>query len=304
MLEASLRRLGPVVHDQLWISTSPLLEVALREAGLVRSDHVLAEPTRRNTLGAVVWTMASLAAATEGDFSVAITTSDHAIGPASAFADTVTRALETAERDGVLVTIGIPPTRPETGFGYIERQPDGTVTRFTEKPDAETAAAFLAQGNYLWNSGMFFWTEAAFDRELAFANPAASEVYRLVREQLRSGGDALTTFEQLASQSVDVALMERANRVHCVPATFDWDDVGTWDSLLRTVPLDGEGNAVIGSARLEETRDSVIYNTSGRRVTTFGVDGLIVVVTDDQVMVTRADRAQDVRQLAQSPQAD
>ncbi len=302
MLEASLARLRLAVGEQLWVSTSPLLADAIAESGLVPSDRVLAEPMRRNTLGAVVWTMASLAARTEGDFCVAITTSDHAIRPAEAFADCVRTAMDIAERDSVLVTIGIPPSRPETGFGYIERQEDGSVTRFAEKPDAATAAQFLRQGNYLWNSGMFFWTEHAFDRELAEANPGASETYRAVKRLLRAGEGASAVFEGLPSQSVDVALMERAEGVHCVPATFAWDDVGTWDSLLRTVPLDPAGNAVVGSARLVETRQSVVYNTTGREVTTLGVDGLVIVVTDDQVVVTRTDRAQDVRLLANPSQ--
>lgn len=298
MLEASLRRLEPVIGENLWISTSPLLAGPIRDAGLVPAIRVLAEPTRRNTLGAVVWTMANLAVATEADFSVAITTSDHAIRPYDAFANDIRTALDIAESEGSLVIIGIPPTRPATGYGYIERQPDGSVTRFTEKPDAEHAARFVARGNYLWNSGMFFWTESAFDRELALGNPAASHTYREIKRVLSGGQDASSLFETLASQAIDVALMERAQRVHCVPATFKWDDVGTWDSLLRTVELDANGNAVVGTTRLLDTSGSVIYNGSRRRVSTLGIEGLIIVVTDDEVLITRPEHAQEVRRLA------
>lgn len=307
LLEAALRRLEPVVGSQhLWISTSRALAEPIRTSGLVTEDRILAEPDRRNTLGAVTWTMASLAAFERGPFAVAITTSDHAIQPTEGFVATVTKALDEATREGALVTIGIPPTRPDTGFGYIERAADGNVLRFTEKPDVETAAKFLAAGSFLWNSGMFFWTEEAFARELAASNPPAAECYEKMKAAFADGNTESATwaFLDLTSESVDYALMERASRVRCVPAEFKWDDVGTWDSLLRTVQLDGAGNAVVGRARPLETSGSVIYNTTDTPVWTLGVDGLVVVVTEGQILITRTDRAQDVRSVAQASQSD
>lgn len=307
LLEAALRRLEPVVGaENLWISTSSALAEPIRASGLIAEDRILAEPDRRNTLGAVAWTMASLAAHEGGPFAVAITTSDHAINPTDGFVATVRKAIDTAVREDALATIGIPPTRPDTGFGYIERADDGRVRRFTEKPNAETAAQFLAAGDFLWNSGMFFWTEAAFARELHHGNPPAAAAYEKIKAALgaRDVAAANAAFLELTSQSIDYALMERASNVRCVPAEFNWDDVGTWDSLLRTVELDANGNAVVGRARALETTGSVIYNTTGLPVWTLGVDGLIVVVTDGQVLITRADRAQDVRTVAQASLAD
>jgi mannose-1-phosphate guanylyltransferase len=307
LLEAALRRLEPVVGaENLWISTSTALSEPIRASGLIAEDRILAEPDRRNTLGAVAWTMASLAAHEGEPFAVAITTSDHAINPTDAFVSTVRKAVETAIEEDALATIGIPPTRPDTGFGYIERVSDGRVRRFTEKPNAETAAQFLAAGDFLWNSGMFFWTEATFARELQQGNPPAFAAYERIKSALCTGDVEAGTaaFLELTSQSIDYALMERASNVRCVPAEFKWDDVGTWDSLLRTVELDAEGNAVVGRARPLETTGSVIYNTTAAKVWTLGVEGLIVVVTDGQILITRADRAQDVRTVAQASQAD
>lgn len=301
MLATALDRLEPIVgKDRLWVSTSQTLADPIIDAGLVDADHVLAEPTRRNTLGAIVWTMASLSAQSDGPFAVAFTTSDHAIRPAEAFAETVRSALAVAVEHQSLTTIGIPPTRPETGFGYIERNPDGTVSRFTEKPDAQTAAGFLQEGNYFWNSGMFFWTEEAFARELERSDPGAYAVYRSIAEHLR-GGDtagASLAFESLPSISIDYALMEHAERVRCVPATFAWDDVGTWDSLLRTVPLDEHGNAVVGRATLLGSSNNVIYATTDQRIVASGVEGMIIAVTDNYVFVGRIDDAQGVRSIA------
>lgn len=307
LLEAALRRLEPVVGaENLWISTSTALSEPIRASGLIAEDRILAEPDRRNTLGAVAWTMASLAAHEGGPFAVAITTSDHAINPTDAFVSTVRKAVETAIEEDALATIGIPPTRPDTGFGYIERALDGRVRRFTEKPNAETAAQFLAAGDFLWNSGMFFWTEATFALELEQGNPPAFAAYERIKAALCTGeaGAATAAFLELTSQSIDYALMERASSVRCVPAEFSWDDVGTWDSLLRTVELDTDGNAVVGLAHPLETTGSVIYNTTAAKVWTLGVEGLIVVVTDGQILITRADRAQDVRTVAQASQAD
>lgn len=305
LLASAVARLEPVVGgDNLWVSTSTALAEPIRAVGLVGEDHILAEPMRRNTLGAILWTMASLKSRSSGDFSVAFTTADHAIKPDHAFAQCVSQALGEAETESALVTIGIPPTRPETGFGYVQRSPDGSVARFTEKPDASTAASFVASGDYYWNSGMFFWTESAFRRELEHADPGAVSIYDEMTAALSRSDQpaAEEAFARLTSISIDYALMERAQRVRCVPASFSWDDVGTWDSLLRTVPLDEHGNAVVGPASLLESCGCVVYNTTQAPVTLLGAKSLIVVVDGQDVLVAPLHRAQDVRLAASNRQ--
>lgn len=307
MLYGALERLRPVVgsSDRLWISTSTSLAVPIREEGLVDERQILAEPARRNTAGAALWTMAHLAADEEEDFLVAFTTADHAIRPTEAFVRTVRIALETAAANHALVVIGIPPTRPDTGYGYIEVGSDREVVRFTEKPNAETAAKFLSEGRYLWNSGMFFWRESAFAKQLGEAAPTHAAIYEHLKNRVREGDadGAVREFERLPSVSIDVALMEKSHKVNYVPAQFTWDDLGTWDALLRTVPLDAKGNAVIGAAGLLDSAGCVVYNTNSRKVWALGLENLVIVVTDEFVLVTRADRAQDVRQVAQASQA-
>lgn len=300
LLEESLSRLAPVVGaDHLYVSTSTRLVDPIADSGLIEPIRIIAEPCKRNTAGALVWTMAYLAARESEPFLAAITTSDHAIGPNEAFQATVRTALELAEAQQALVTIGIVPTRAETGYGYIEISEGTQVRGFREKPDASTATAFLHAGNFLWNSGMFFWRSDAFAAELTHASPVHADVYQRLVEAFRAGDDSVAIFEELPNVSIDYALMERAQHVQCVRSNFAWDDVGTWDALLRTVDADTEGNSVVGPVAAVDTSGSVLYNASNRKVFVLGGRNIVVVVTDDEVLVADLERTQDVRLAAQ-----
>ncbi|MCW5938498.1 MAG: mannose-1-phosphate guanylyltransferase [Fimbriimonadaceae bacterium] len=268
---------------------------------------LLAEPCKRNTTGCLAWVTAHLIANdTTGwaQTSIAVLTADHRIEPTSEFVATVNEALATAESTGGLVTIGIRPDRPATGFGYIETgQTAGSareVLRFTEKPDKQTAEAFLSRGNYLWNSGMFFWTLAAFMAELEQAQP---EIAGKVREMasLIGTGDlpaAEQVFESLPNLSIDYALLEKATRVFVVEPRFTWDDLGSWDALSRSLPQDEEDNVAVGNARYLESSGNVVYIEGANvQVCLLGVSDLVVVVTDDTVMVCPKGRAQDVKRF-------
>lgn len=290
LLEQAVDRLAPCV-DEVFISTSETLAAPLRVAGLVPEENVLAEPCKRNTAGALVWCMAAI----PGDrpFLAAVTTADHAISPDRVFRSDVEAALRLAEQKHALVTIGIRPTRAETGFGYVQIGVGTQVLRFTEKPDAETAANFVSRGNYLWNSGMFFWRSDAFGSELSSHAPAHAEVYEALLSHAAPG-----VFASLPSVSIDYALMEKSQNVHCIQASFSWDDVGTWDSLLRTVPLDTNGNAVVGDATLIDTRGCVIYNASTTRLSVLGAEGLAVIATERDTLVVPLALSQDVRRIS------
>jgi mannose-1-phosphate guanylyltransferase len=180
--EAAERAAALVGWESTYVSTGRhLASATAAECTSLPPENVLAEPTKRNTLGALVWVAASLIAKHPDDWAettVAVLTADHRIAPEPAFHETVRQAMSLAEESGGLVTIGIPPDRPETGYGYIELGEGSSVRRFTEKPDAATAAQYLAGGRHLWNSGMFFWTLAAFMAELVAAEPEAAAAPR------------------------------------------------------------------------------------------------------------------------------
>ncbi len=293
--------------DAVRISTlGRLADASLAACPWMRPEQCLTEPDKRDTAGALIWAMASLCAEREdrgAGLKVAVLTSDQRIGPDEAFLATVHDALDLAEAEDGLAVIGIPPDRPETGFGYLELGepvgPGRRVDRFREKPDAATAEEFVASGRHLWNAGMFFWTASAFRRELGQAQPQMAEAYDAIIEALADGRkeDAVAAFQSLEKLSIDFALMEKAERVFAVAARFDWDDLGAWDSLPRSLGADAAGNAVMGKAQGLEAEDCIVFSPEAE-VSLIGVSGLVVVVAEGKVLVMPRSRAQDVKRLA------
>jgi mannose-1-phosphate guanylyltransferase len=308
LLEEAVERAVPLVgKESIFISTGRAVEQPIRSSGAVPEENVLVEPDKRNTLGALCWVAAKmLAAHPDEDLSLAVLTADHRIHPAEAFRECVETALDIAEREDALVTIGIRPDRPETGYGYIEVEKglvEGRgvyrVLSFREKPDLPTAKTFLEEGNYLWNSGMFFWTLRSFMRELEGAQPDAHRLTLGIVEALRAGNAeaAEREFSQLPNISVDFALMEKAKKVMVVASNFEWDDVGAWDALERTFATDASRNVAFGDAVLLDAQGCVVYNDSEAFVSLMGVEDLLVVATADAFMVCRKGDAQRVREI-------
>lgn len=301
--------------ENVWIAAAPHLRAAIAAAleGFPSRD-ILAEPHKRNTAGCLVWVAANLLARdsdARGNWSMAVVTADHRITPTEGFERTARAALETVERDGGLATIGIPPTRPETGFGYIEVGPSASdhegiavhaVQRFREKPSLEDARAYVESGRFLWNSGMFFWTLDGFLAELEVAAPVLAAAIPDIAHALATGDEAEASrvFEALPSISIDYALMEKARRVFVARADFEWDDLGSWDALDRSFPRDESGNVTVGDTVLVDTRDCVVYSANPQVVTAVvGMEDVVVVVTDDAVLVCPKSRSQEVRRVVE-----
>ncbi len=287
LLQEAVERIRPIFPEgQIYIGTGERIGPALRDAGLVPADNVLIEPAPKNTLGALCWAVSELHKRGIGeDTLMAVLTADHAIGEPERFRATVDEALRVAATTEGLITIGITPTRPEIGYGYI-RCGDGTrAAGFTEKPDLATAESYAASGEYLWNSGMFFWRIDAFERELGRHCPHAASF-------LAGGLD----FADLASEPVDRALMERSSEVHVVPGAFPWDDVGAWDALARLYPLDAAGNASVGEVAMLDCSNSIVFS-DGFPIGVIGVEDLIVVATANGVLVCPKSQAQRVKEI-------
>lgn len=263
------------------------------------------EPVGRNTAAAV----AAAAVATEAEDPVLIVlSSDHAIGDLTAFGVAVKRAAKLADA-GYLVTFGIQPTHPETGFGYIERgdplNEDAAayrIARFVEKPQADRAQALIDTGRAYWNSGMFaFRSRRLLEEMQKFRPDILAATRRAVAESskdmgfLRLGREA---FVACPSEAIDRAVMERTDRAAVIPAEFPWSDVGSWGALWELSAKDSEGNAVQGDVRLQDTRNSLVY--SGHRlVATLGVDNLVIVETSDALLVADRARSQEVRDIVE-----
>lgn len=310
LLEESVERGAALASGGVYVATGThLTELTLKTCSNLQPDSVLSEPAKRNTAGCLVWVAANLLArdpAARESLAIGVLTADHRIHPLDGFLRTAGHAMRIAEQTGGLVVLGIRPTRPETGYGYIEvgdaRQGGYQALRFREKPDLDTAKAFLQEGRFLWNSGMFFWTLNGFLLELRSAAPDLADAVDSIAESLSQGDTsrAESEFLGIRSVSIDYALMERSKQVYVVEAEFEWDDLGSWDAMSRSYEPDEDGNVAFGSSRLLHTRDSVVYNESRhQQVCVLGLEGVVVVATDDSVLVVPKSRAQEVKRFVQ-----
>lgn len=264
---------------------------------------ILLEPAARNTAPAI--TLAALKAIESGDDPLMLVLpSDHVIHDTGAFAAAVRQAQLLAQQ-GHLVTFGIVPTDPETGYGYIQKGdalPGGAhrVSRFVEKPDPVTAASYLHSGDYWWNSGMFLFRASDFLSEMNCHQPdivsACTQALAAAISDLDFCRVEAGAFAACPSDSIDYALMEKTTRTAVVPLDAGWSDVGAWPAVRQASPLDAQGNASHGDVMLHEVRNSYAYAQS-RLVCLLGVDQLSVIETSDVVLVTHNDRAQDVKKL-------
>jgi len=277
----------------------------LRQSG-AKPRAIVLEPVGRNTAPAVA-IAALMLAADDPDALMLVLPSDHVVGEPKAFLAAVDTAAQAAA-DGRLVTFGITPTAPETGYGYVERGAalkgaDGAfeVARFVEKPDARRAKQFVAGGRHAWNSGMFLFPASLYLAELERLDP---EMLKLSRAALDGAADDLDfirlapePFGRISGRSIDYAVMEHTAKAAVVPAAFGWSDVGSWSSLWDIGDKDGSGNVMLGDVIAVDAVDSYL-RSEGRLVAAIGVEGLVVVATEDAVLVLPKDRAQDVRRIA------
>lgn len=315
MLAEAVDRLLPLVPvERIYIITSRSLLAPIQAAGLALPvENIVGEPCKRNTTGALAYITAHILARhpqlEPGDVALAIVTADHRIGAPEVFLGMIDTALGASAEHNALVTCGIPPTAPETGFGYIQAAApvpgwEGAfhVHAFHEKPNREKAEDFLAAGNYFWNSGMFFWTAAAFLDELSRVRPEVATATHAMRDALADGNAAAADahFESLDDISIDYALMEHARNVLMVEGTFPWADVGSWSSIESTLPKDDRQNATHGNTLLQDCEGCIVYNDAthaGITIATLGLEDIVVVTTPDAVLVVPKHRAQDVRHL-------
>lgn len=279
---------------------SAIIEEQLAAIGFPDS-LILLEPFGRNTAPAIA--LAAIAAE-DPDAALLVMPSDHVISDLPAFHAAIDRAMPLVA-DGWMITFGVTPDAPETGYGYIrsgETLAEGVhkVANFVEKPDAVRAAAMLAEGGYSWNAGIFLFRASAFLEALAEFQPAmlaaAKDAMSLAR---REGGYVFPdpeAFARCPSDSIDYAIMERAEKVACVPVAMGWSDVGSWDSLHAISQLDTQGNTLRGKV-LALGASRCLVHTDGPRVALVDVEDLIVVVSGDDILILPRGKAQEVRRV-------
>ncbi|WP_027718324.1 mannose-1-phosphate guanylyltransferase [Desulfovirgula thermocuniculi] len=308
MLQHTVDRLAGLVDSQrtFIITGRAYLELTKSQVPQVPEENIIAEPVSRNTAAAVGLAAELLTRQCPGDVMVVLP-ADHYIADVARF-QAVLRAAIAAARDGQwAVTIGITPTRPETGYGYIRRGelhnvfmgvPAYRALRFTEKPNLKQAREFLATGEYLWNSGMFIWRIDLIRQLIAQFLPELHEGLRQLAGvhdgQLPAAMEAV--YPQLPDISVDYGIMERAANVLVLPGDFGWDDVGSWPALEGYRENDGRGNVLEGRGVLMDTRNTLVY-APHKVVATLGVENLIIADAGDSLLVCHKERAQEIKRL-------
>jgi mannose-1-phosphate guanylyltransferase len=292
--DAIVRLEGLVPRERILVVTGAALAPKLRQRLRLEAANVLIEPRPASTGPALVWATLE-ALRRDPDAEVLSLHADWAVGDAAEFRRTADAALRAARLHERLVTVGMVPSRPETGYGYIvpgDALGDGarSVARFVEKPDAATALDLMADGA-LWNSGLFAWTGATLVREIERHTPEiACHMDRL------EGNDVAGFFRDVTAVSIDVGLLERSTAVAVVSGAFAWDDVGTWEALGRVRPKDAEGNVLVGRAIAHESHDCVVW-TEEDAVVVYGVRDLVVVRANGRVLVMPRDRAAEMKRL-------
>ncbi len=298
LLATTVGRIAPLVPpSRVVIATGAhLLKATRRVVPKVPAKNFLAEPAPRNTAPAIAWATAEIMRRDPKALCMVLP-SDHFIADTKGYLATVRRALDGARR-GYLTTLGIRPTRPETGFGYIEIGDEiaeslHAAARFVEKPTASVAEGYVSSGKFLWNAGMFFY--------------AAKTMLDAVREHLpevASKLDACRTpktlarvFPTMPSVSIDFGVMEKAKRVAVVPGDFGWNDLGSWQSAWELAPKDEAGNVVPEGGLVIDGKNNLVWDRGNAKRTyaLVGVSDLVVVETNDAVLIVPRDRAQDVR---------
>ena len=331
--EAIDRASSLIPLENIFIITGRILLEPLRRAlPQLPPENIIAEPLKRNTAPCLALAAGFISAKfgqfgiPENKISIAVLTADQIINPESEFIKTIEASLDYVEQNEVLGTIGIHPVRPETGYGYIEVEKPfdknseaiqiKPVIRFREKPNVVTAQQFVDDGNYLWNSGMFFWRLDVFNDQMKKCLPEVGnkidEISRLYGNNteiaFQDAFEKITPlFETMPNISIDYGLMEKADRVVVARAMFQWDDIGSWDSFDRIKKPDEAGNIIQGKTAVVDSEESIIINDSKTKdviIAVHGLNNMVVVVTDDAVMVCPKDKVQEIKKCVEKIRKD
>jgi mannose-1-phosphate guanylyltransferase len=311
MISNTITRIQPLVEwDKVIVVTNKLQKDIIHEqVPSLPMQNMLTEPLGRNT-APCIGLAAKWISHYDPNAVMIILPADHIIRDTEEFLRVVQRSVRVAQESDALVTIGIQPTHPETGYGYIQFEDSSeknryvtegiySVKTFAEKPNLETAEKFLKSGDFLWNSGMFIWKASVILQEIEKNIPELGE--QLTKLEHAIGTEQYQTILErvygvIRSISIDYGVMEKASKVFVAKGDFGWSDVGSWDEVVRLTPVDGEGNALRGTVIAKDSHRNYI-DAGNRVVATIGIDDVIVVTTDDAVLICKKGRSQDVKEV-------
>ena len=302
LLQSTFERLTDVIPAENIISMTGVKHfsnVKYQLSKIAEKPIVLSEPTSKNTAPAIALAVKYVSQKSHSDPVILVVPSDHMIKNIEAFSKTVREGELIAEK-GYIVTFGILPSYPETGYGYInvtDNQIENglKVNKFVEKPNEELAQKYIADGNYYWNSGIFMFKASTLLNELKACSP---DIYSLLNNFDFTNSDEIPyiEFDRMPSISIDYAVMEKSDKIALVRLESDWNDLGSWKSIYDVSPKDSDGNVKIGHILDEGSKNSLMYSSS-KLVATIGLEDTVIVETEDAILACRADKTQDVKKI-------
>ena len=307
LLQLTVERFRPVADIAgMWVVTSEnYVDIVRKQLPEMPADHILAEPVPRNTAPCIAYACWRIMRE-DPEANIVVTPSDAIVLKTELFSEIISKALEFTASTSSIVTVGIHPDRPETGYGYIcssskEECNVVKVNEFREKPDRGTAERYLAAGNYFWNAGIFVWNVDTivgslrrFTPELAAKMDRMAESFYTEREK-ETVADIFPTCEKI---SIDYAVMEKADYIYTYPSDFGWSDVGTWGSLWTLLPHDEDGNAVVGqNVHLYECKGCIVHAPNAASVVLEGIEDSIVVEREGRILICRMSEEQRIKEF-------
>ena len=302
---------GVVPAENVWVVTSEAYrDIVAEQLPDIPEGNILLEPCRRNTAPCIAYVSWRIKLK-DPKANIVVSPSDHLVLNVPEFQRVISSALQYASETDAIVTLGMKPTRPETGYGYIQADLSAACERnkeifrvdaFKEKPDLKTAKEYVKKENMLWNAGIFVWNINTIINALRVYAPQINFIFESMQNVLGTKDEQAAIrerFPQCENISIDYAILEKADEIYCFPASFGWSDLGTWGSLRENTVQDAGGNAVIGSnVKLYETKNCVVHVAQERRVVVQGLDGYIVAEKDNTLLICKLSEEQRIKEFS------
>lgn len=312
LLQMTVERFGQLVPEEnIWVVTNErYADTVACQLPSMPVTHILREPCRRNTapcIAYVSWRIKKM----DPKANIVVTPSDHVVMNIQEFQRVVAQCLAFTQDSDAIVTLGMKPTRPETGYGYIQADLSASsllnkelyrVDSFREKPDLATAQDYISRNNYFWNAGIFIWNVSTIVNAFRVYQPRMAKLFEQMNDVYGTDNEQTVVndkFPQCENISVDYAIMEKADEIFVCPADFGWSDLGTWGSLQQQSHRDLYGNAVVGSnVSLYDTRSCIIHTAQEKKVVVQGLEGFIVAEHDDTLLICKLSEEQRIKQFS------
>ena len=300
---------GVCPRENMWVVTSEkYIDIVREQLPEIPESNILAEPCARNTAPCIAFACWKIKKKHPGA-NIVVTPSDALVIDTREFRRVMEKALRFTDDSSAIVTIGIRPTRPETGYGYIaaanQLQTDKeiyTVDAFKEKPDKETAEKYLSEGSFFWNAGIFVWNVRTITSVMRVYAPGIAQIFDRIFPDFYTEKENETIkklFPTCEAISIDYAVMEKAQEIYVLPASFGWSDLGTWGALRGLLPQDKSGNATVGAdVRLYESKNCIVHTSEEKRVVIQGLDGYIIAEKDNTLLICKLDEEQRIKEFS------